>query len=78
MFALREINQMEMCSCLAWQLSIEPSALKDLEQKVRRDFKGHEPYPTYVLPSSTPCPILSTTPYQAGAVSATLAFAGKT
>ena len=53
MFALREINQMEreMCSYLEWQLNIEPSALKEFEQKVRRDFKGHGPYPTYVLPS---------------------------
>ena len=37
MFALREVNQMEreMCSYLEWQLNIEPSALKEFEQKVR-------------------------------------------
>ncbi|KAI0753096.1 hypothetical protein C8Q80DRAFT_1096589 [Daedaleopsis nitida] len=67
MFALREINQMEreMCSYLEWQLNIEPSALKEFEQKVRRDFKGLGPYPTYVLPSPAPSPMPSTTPYTA-------------
>ncbi|KAI0696657.1 hypothetical protein C8T65DRAFT_710530 [Cerioporus squamosus] len=67
MFALREINQMEreMCSYLEWQLNIEPSALKEFEQKVRRDFKGLGPYPTYVLPSPAPSPMPSTTPYNA-------------
>ncbi|KAH9944766.1 hypothetical protein B0H21DRAFT_745724 [Amylocystis lapponica] len=65
MFALREINQMEreMCSYLEWQLNIEPSALKEFEAKVRRDFKGMGPYPTYVLPSPAPTPVPSTTPY---------------
>ncbi|RPD57760.1 cyclin-like protein [Lentinus tigrinus ALCF2SS1-7] len=69
MFALREINQMEreMCSYLEWQLNIEPSALKEFEQKVRRDFKGLGPYPTYVLPSPAPSPMPSTTPYTAQA-----------
>ena len=45
MSALWEINHTEgeMCSYLDWQLSIEPSAFKELEQKVRRDFKGHGP-----------------------------------
>ncbi|KAI0918996.1 hypothetical protein AcV5_002028 [Taiwanofungus camphoratus] len=68
MFALREINQMEreMCSYLEWQLNIEPSALKEFEQKVRRDFKGAGPYPTYVLPSPAPSPMPSTTPYTTG------------
>ena len=65
MFALREINQMEreMCSYLEWQLSIEPDALKEFEAKVRRDFKGLGPYPTYVLPSPAPTPMPSTSPY---------------
>ncbi|KAI0753090.1 hypothetical protein C8Q80DRAFT_1249383 [Daedaleopsis nitida] len=67
MFALREINQMEreMCSYLEWQLNIESSALKEFEQKVRRDFKGIGPYPTYALPSPAPSPMPSTTPYTA-------------
>ncbi|EPT02571.1 hypothetical protein FOMPIDRAFT_1047913 [Fomitopsis schrenkii] len=67
MFALREINQMEreMCSYLEWQLNIEPEALKEFEAKVRRDFKGQGPYPTYVLPSPAPTPVPSTTPYGA-------------
>ncbi|KZT72316.1 hypothetical protein DAEQUDRAFT_763048 [Daedalea quercina L-15889] len=69
MFALREINQMEreMCSYLEWQLNIEPGALKEFEAKVRRDFKGTGPYPTYVLPSPAPTPVPSTTPYGAAA-----------
>ena len=79
MFALREINQMEreMCSYLEWQLNIEPSALKEFEQKVRRDFKGFGPYPTYVLPSPAPSPMPSTTPYQPGASAPTPVFASK-
>ena len=65
MFLLRELNQMEreMCSYLEWQLNIEPEALKEFEAKVRRDFKGQGPYPTYVLPSPAPTPVPSTTPY---------------
>ncbi|KAI0741157.1 hypothetical protein C8Q76DRAFT_608779 [Earliella scabrosa] len=82
MFALREINQMEreMCSYLEWQLNIEPSALKEFEQKVRRDFKGLGPYPTYVLPSPAPSPMPSTTPYTAqtgGAAAPTPSFAAR-
>ena len=79
MFALREINQMEreMCSYLEWQLNIEPSALKEFEQKVRRDFKGFGPYPTYVLPSPAPSPMPSTTPYQPGVSAPTPVFASK-
>ena len=55
----------EMCSYLEWQLNIEPEALKEFEAKVRRDFKGQGPYPTYVLPSPAPTPVPSTTPYGA-------------
>ncbi|KAI0790569.1 hypothetical protein C8Q75DRAFT_698839, partial [Abortiporus biennis] len=49
MFALREINQMEreMCSYLEWQLNVEPKLLQEFETKVRRDFKGPGPYPSY-------------------------------
>ncbi|KAH9942195.1 uncharacterized protein BXZ73DRAFT_97614 [Epithele typhae] len=79
MFALREINQMEreMCSYLEWQLNIEPSALKEFEHKVRRDFKGFGPYPTYVLPSPAPSPMPSTTPYTAPSAPAPV-FTNKT
>ncbi|TCD64563.1 hypothetical protein EIP91_003921 [Steccherinum ochraceum] len=65
MFALREINQMEreMCSYLEWQLNVDPAQLADFEVKVRRDFKGQGPYPTYSLPSPAPSPMPSTTPY---------------
>lgn len=69
MFALREINQMEreMCSYLEWQLNVEPTALKEFEERVRKDFKGPGPYPNYVLPSPAPSPMPSTTPYAVGA-----------
>ena len=69
MFALREINQMEreMCSYLEWQLNVDPTELKDFEHKVRHDFKGPGPYPTYALPSPAPSPMPSTTPYASGA-----------
>ena len=53
MFALREINQMEreMCSYLEWQLNVEPSALKEFESMVRKDFKGPGSYLAhYTLP----------------------------
>ncbi|KZT23498.1 hypothetical protein NEOLEDRAFT_1069288 [Neolentinus lepideus HHB14362 ss-1] len=52
MFALREINQMEreMCSYLEWELNVEPSLLKDFEVKVKKDFAGPGPYPTYSVP----------------------------
>ena len=65
MFALREINQMEreMCSYLEWQLNVDPTELREFEHKVRRDFKGQGPYPTYNLPSPAPSPMPSTTPY---------------
>lgn len=65
MFALREINQMEreMCSYLEWQLNVEPGALTEFEQKVKKDFKGPGPYPTYAIPSPAPSPMPSTTPY---------------
>ena len=47
MYALREINQMEreMCSYLEWQLNVEPSAFKEFESMVRKDFKGPGPRP---------------------------------
>ncbi|KAH9834019.1 cyclin-like protein [Rhodofomes roseus] len=78
MFALREVNQMEreMCSYLEWQLNIEPGALKEFEAKVRRDFKGQGPYPTYVLPTPAPTPVPSTTPYGATST-ATPSFAAR-
>ncbi|EKM53413.1 uncharacterized protein PHACADRAFT_259782 [Phanerochaete carnosa HHB-10118-sp] len=65
MFALREINQMEreMCSYLEWQLNVEPTALVEFQEKVKRDFKGPGPYPTYAAPSPAPSPMPSTTPY---------------
>ena len=79
MFALREINQMEreMCSYLEWQLNIEPSALKEFEQKVRRDFKGFGPYPTNLLPLPLRATSLmpSVMSYQPGASALTPVFA---
>ncbi|KAF7797748.1 hypothetical protein EIP86_008948 [Pleurotus ostreatoroseus] len=70
MFALREINQMEreMCSYLEWQLNVDPMELHDFEKKVRADFKGQGPYPSYDLPSPAlaPSPIPSSTPYASG------------
>lgn len=67
MFALREINQMEreMCSYLEWQLNVDPMELHDFEKKVRADFKGQGPYPSYDLPSPAPAPspMPSSTPY---------------
>ncbi|KAI0767073.1 hypothetical protein C8Q74DRAFT_930210 [Fomes fomentarius] len=82
MFALREINQMEreMCSYLEWQVNLKPSALKEFEQKVRRDFKDLGPYPTYDVPSPAASPMPSTTPYsgQTGASTPTPSFASRT
>lgn len=68
MFALREINQMEreMCSYLEWQLNVDPAHLKEFEQKVRKDFRGPGPYPTYSLPVTATTPMPSTTPYTQG------------
>ncbi|KAK7691759.1 hypothetical protein QCA50_005160 [Cerrena zonata] len=68
MFALREINQMEreMCSYLEWQLNVDPAHLKEFEQKVRKDFRGSGPYPTYNLPTTATTPMPSTTPYTQG------------
>ena len=42
---------------------MEPKALKEFEAKVRNDFKGNGPYPTYSLPLPAPSPMPSTTPY---------------
>ncbi|KAH7904011.1 hypothetical protein BJ138DRAFT_1019739, partial [Hygrophoropsis aurantiaca] len=55
MFQLREINQMEreMCQYLEWELNVEPATLKEFEDMVRKDFAGPEPYPTYILKSTT-------------------------
>jgi hypothetical protein len=45
----------EMCSYLEWQLNVEPTALKDFESMIRRDFKGPAgPYPTYIAPLPAP------------------------
>ncbi|EIW55127.1 uncharacterized protein TRAVEDRAFT_22896 [Trametes versicolor FP-101664 SS1] len=65
MFALREVNQMEreMCSYLEWRLNIDPRALTEFEQKVRRDFKGSGPYPTSILASPAPSHVPRTMPY---------------
>ncbi|KAM5542984.1 hypothetical protein V8D89_003368 [Ganoderma adspersum] len=67
----------EMCSYLEWQLIIEPDALREFEAKVRRDFNGLGPYPTYVLPSPAPTPMPSTSPYnsQIGGGAPTPSFA---
>lgn len=58
MFALREINQMEreMCSYLEWQLNVDPSTLRDFQNRVQRDFAGPGPYPPTVLPQPVPAP----------------------
>jgi hypothetical protein len=55
MFALQEINQMEdeMCNYLDWQLNIEPSALKEFETMVYRDFRELSPY--HMLPALPSC-----------------------
>ncbi|KDQ57145.1 hypothetical protein JAAARDRAFT_178726 [Jaapia argillacea MUCL 33604] len=52
LYQLREINQMEreMCSYLEWELNIEPAILAKFEGKVKKDFVGPSPYPTYALP----------------------------
>ncbi|KAF7799916.1 hypothetical protein EIP86_011159 [Pleurotus ostreatoroseus] len=56
----------EMCSYLEWQLNVDPMELRDFEKKVRADFKGQGPYPSYNLPSPAPSPMPSTTPYASG------------
>ena len=58
-FQLREINQVERCQYLEWELNIDLAMLKEFEDMVREDFAGPGPYPTYILPStkkSTPPP----------------------
>ncbi|KAI0084279.1 hypothetical protein BDY19DRAFT_997876 [Irpex rosettiformis] len=76
MFALRKINQMkrEMCSYPEWELNVEYTLLKDFEDKVKWDVKGSGPYPSYLMPSPTPSPMLSTTPYTPGALTPALSF----
>jgi len=41
-FAFQEINQMEweMCLYLEWQLSVDPSTLRDFQAHVQHDFAG--------------------------------------
>jgi hypothetical protein len=58
MLALREIKQMEreMCSYLEWQLNVDPSTLRDFQNRVQRDFAGPGPYPPMVLPQPVPAP----------------------
>ncbi|EIW87372.1 hypothetical protein CONPUDRAFT_149403 [Coniophora puteana RWD-64-598 SS2] len=61
MFQLREINQMEckMCQYLDWELNVDPITLQEFEARIRKDFAGPGPYPTYILPSpskATPSP----------------------
>ncbi|KAI0084022.1 hypothetical protein BDY19DRAFT_998106 [Irpex rosettiformis] len=41
----------------------EPTSLKEFEERVKRDFKGPGPYPSYLMPSPAPSPMPSTTPY---------------
>jgi hypothetical protein len=69
MFQLREINQMEreMCQYLDWELSVEPSTLKELEDImiVRKDFAGPGPSPTYVLQTISKLAATSANPFPA-------------
>ena len=63
-----------MCSYLEWRLNVEPNALKEFEEKVKRDFDGPGPYPSYLMPSPAPSPMPSTTPYASGALTPTPSF----
>ncbi|KAG2363385.1 hypothetical protein BDR07DRAFT_1450747 [Suillus spraguei] len=58
MFQLQEINQMEhkMCQYLEWELNVDPVTYVEFEDMAKKDFVGQGPYPTYILPSSTPYP----------------------
>ena len=47
----------EMCSYLERKLNVEPSALKEIESMVRKDFEGPGPYPAhYTLPATSSGP----------------------
>ncbi|KAI0753880.1 hypothetical protein BC629DRAFT_1662937 [Irpex lacteus] len=59
---------------LEWQLNVEPNALKEFEEKVKRDFKGPGPYPSYLMSSPAPSPMPSTTPYASGALTPAPSF----
>src|SRR5258707_1797333 len=45
-FTFREINQIErkMCSYLEWQLSVDPSMLRDFQARVQHNFASPGPY----------------------------------
>lgn len=45
-----------MCSYLEWQLNVDPSTLRDFQNRVQRDFAGPGPYPPTVLPQPVPAP----------------------
>jgi hypothetical protein len=51
MFDLREINQIEreMCSYLAWELTVDNAILANFQAMVKGNFRGPGPYPTYSL-----------------------------
>ncbi|EKM58854.1 uncharacterized protein PHACADRAFT_191173 [Phanerochaete carnosa HHB-10118-sp] len=72
------ISQMEreMCSYLEWQLNVEPTALIEFQEKVKRDFKGPGPYPTHRLHAvvhQRPCPLDVSTEANAAPPTVTLA-----
>jgi hypothetical protein len=79
MFVLREINQMkwEMCSYLEWQLNVDPSTLRDFQNRVQRGFVGPGPYPPTALPQPVPAPFAhqSTGNVTSSPASSTPAFA---
>ena len=43
-----------MCSYLERQLNVDPSTVRDFENRVHHDFAGSGPYPTIVLPQTIP------------------------
>ena len=64
MFQLWEINQME-CEVhryLDSKLNVEPGALNEFTDMVRKDFAGPGPYPTYVLQTVSRLATTSTNP----------------
>ncbi|KAI0308830.1 hypothetical protein OF83DRAFT_155167 [Amylostereum chailletii] len=66
----------EMCSYLVWQLTIDPTILRELETRVRQDFSSAGLYPPLLLPTpasdlspSTPSFFSSSMPSSASSTS---------
>ena len=60
LYSLKEINESErqMCDDLHWDVNVTPEELQEFEVRVKRDFSGPGPYPSYNLPLVPPSDVL--------------------